>query len=85
MHLTPRLQPIVPKPKLSLIRSTIATDHLPQLVFLRELSAQSLEVGDKSLASVEQCLPGCDLALCLDSELEGGEERVRNCASPVSA
>lgn len=76
---------MVSSPKRSLVRSTIPTDHLAQLVFLRKLSAQGLEVGDKSLACVEHCLLGCDLTLSLDTELEGGKERVGNCASPVSA
>ena len=85
MHSIRNSTPVVSRPKCSLVRSTVTTDHLAQLVFLSELSAQGLEVGDKSLARVENCFLGSDFAFGLDTELKSGKERVGNYIKPLSA
>lgn len=59
-----------------MITSAIPSNHLPQLVFLRELSAQNLEVADKGLAAVDECFFRGDVAVGLNAEFEGCEERV---------
>lgn len=56
----------------------IAANHLAQLVFFGELSAQDLEVANQALAAVDQSFLGGDLAIGLNAELEGGKERVRD-------
>jgi len=56
----------------------IPTDHLPQLVFLGKLPAQDLEIANQALAAVDQSFFGADFAVGLNSELKGGEQRVRD-------
>ena len=65
--------------KHSLIHSAITADHLAQLVFLGELTAQGLEIGDQAAAGVEQGFLGGTVAVGLDAEFEGCKEGVRNC------
>jgi hypothetical protein len=65
-------------PHLLLSPSTITTNHLPQLVFLREFPAQYLEIGNKGFAAVDQCFFRGDIAVSLDAEFEGCEEGVRD-------
>ena len=79
--LHPASQPILrliitTAPQLLIGPSTITSNHLAQLVFLRELPAQNLEVADEGFAAVDQCFFRGYLAVGLDSEFEGCEEGV---------
>ena len=55
-----------------------STSNLLQLHFLRELLVELTQLLDQVLASVDDCFLWCDLAVCLNSKLESGEEWVRD-------
>lgn len=65
-------------PELLVTRINIATDHLTQLVFFGELSAQDLEVVNQALATVDNGLLRGNLAIGLNSQLEGRKEGMRD-------
>lgn len=52
--------------------------HLLQLELLGELLVEFLELGDELTAGLDQGRLGGDLAVGVDAELEGGEQRVRD-------
>lgn len=80
-NIPPKLHssPIRPHQTPSLSRTAIPSNHLAQLIFLRKLSAQNLEIGDKGFAAVDQCFFRGDLAVGLDSEFDRCEEGVGDC------
>jgi hypothetical protein len=62
------------------VESTVGhvSSHLLQLEFLGELLVELLQLGDELAASLDNGGFGSDLAVGVDAELEGGEERVRD-------
>ena len=66
------------QPNLLFARINITANHLAQLIFFGELSAQNLEVINQVLATVDKGFFGCNLAICLDAQLECRKERMRD-------
>lgn len=52
--------------------------HLLQLELLGELLVEFLELGDELTAGLDQGRLGGDLAVGVDAELKGGEQRMRD-------
>lgn len=61
-----------------LIGICLSSNHLAKLKLLGEFTAQSTEIHDDGSAGCNDRFLGCDLAISLDAQLNGGEERVRN-------
>ena len=60
----------------SLLISHISSNHLPQLILLRELSTQNLHISNQRLAAVHQGFFRRNGTIGLYTELELCEERV---------
>lgn len=54
------------------------SNHLAQLILLGELTGESAQIFDEIIASCDDSVLGGDFAVGLDTELELGNQRVRD-------